>query len=79
VTSGGNADVSKKVIDDARAAYTAWKESSSGSYVERVLADSIVRDILPALIHVAERGPAPLGFETTSVDLETDTDIANEG
>lgn len=55
--------MSKQVIDDARAAYSAWKESQQGSYVERVLADAIVRDILPALIHAAERKPIPIGFE----------------
>lgn len=55
--------MSKQVIDDARSAYSAWKESQAGSYVERVLADAIVRDILPALIHAAEHRPKPIGFE----------------
>ena len=49
-------------IRDAKDAYEAWKESPRGSYVERVLADSIVRDIVPALIHVAEFPPKPMGF-----------------
>lgn len=71
--------MSKQVIDDARSAYAAWKESQQGSYVERVLADAIVRDILPALIHAAERRPLPIGFEQTEdIDLETDTERAEE-
>ena len=55
--------MSKQVLDDARAAYQAWKEAPQGSYVERALADSIVRDIVPALIHAAEKSPVPLGFD----------------
>lgn len=50
------------VIDDATKAYDAWKEAPRGSYVERILADAICRDILPALIHTASNPPAPLGF-----------------
>lgn len=61
--------MSKQVIEDARAAYQAWKETQPGSYVERALADAIVRDIVPALIHAAERKPVPLGFDA-SVDDE---------
>lgn len=71
--------MSKQVIDDARSAYSAWKESQQGSYVERVLADAIVRDILPALIHAAEHRPKPIGFEQTEdIDLSTDTERATE-
>lgn len=68
--------MSKQVIDDARSAYSAWKESQAGSYVERVLADAIVRDILPALIHAAERRHIPMGFEQQDIDLETNTEVA---
>lgn len=54
--------MSKHVLEDARAAFKAWREAPSGSYVERALADAIVNDIVPALIHVAEASPQPLGF-----------------
>lgn len=54
--------MSSDVIRDAKDAFDAWKESPRGSYVERTLADAIVRDIVPALIHVAEYPPRPLGF-----------------
>jgi hypothetical protein len=71
--------VSKRVIDDARAAFAAWREAPSGSYVERVLADGIVNDIVPALIHAAERKPMPIGFDTRdSVDLDTESELAPE-
>lgn len=50
------------VINDAKNAFEAWKESPRGSYVERTLADAIVRDIVPALIHTAEYPPKPMGF-----------------
>lgn len=49
-------------IRDAKEAFSAWKEAPVGSYVERALADAIVRDIVPALIHTAEFPPKPLGF-----------------
>jgi hypothetical protein len=72
-------DVSKQVVDDARTAYQSWKEATQGSYVERVLADAIVRDIVPALIHAAERKHIPLGFEQfEGVDLETATEVAED-
>lgn len=49
-------------VRDAKEAFQAWKEAPVGSYVERALADAIVRDIVPALIHTAEYPPKPLGF-----------------
>lgn len=64
--------MSKQVLDDARAAYAAWKDTQQGSYVERVLADAIVREIVPALIHVAERGPVPTGFHSIEVGAAED-------
>lgn len=67
--------MSKQVVEDAQDAYNAWKEAPQGSYVERILADSICRDILPALIHVAQRKPMPLGYSTEQT-LESDTEIA---
>lgn len=70
--------MSKQIVDDARAAFAAWREAPSGSYVERILADGIVADIVPALIHAAERKPQPLGFDLGKVDLESDTEIAPE-
>jgi hypothetical protein len=71
--------MSKQVLEDARAAFAAWREAPSGSYVERVLADGIVADIVPALIHAAERRPIPIGFDTgDNVELGSDTEIAPE-
>jgi hypothetical protein len=69
--------MSKSVIDDAQAAYNAWREAQQGSYLERVLADSIVRDIVPALIHAAERKPMPIGYGT-DMDLTADAGIADD-
>lgn len=64
------------VVDDAAAAYSAWKETPSGSYLERTLADSIVRDLVPALIHAASRRPMPIGFGGDIAELGTDTELA---
>jgi hypothetical protein len=69
--------MSKQVLDDARSAYMAWKETAQGSYLERTLADAIVRDIVPALIAAAERKPLPLGF-TDVTELGNDTEIDTE-
>ena len=68
------ADVSKQVIEDAQDAYNAWREAQQGSYVARVLADSICRDILPALIVVAQRKPQPLGY-SGELSLDSDTEL----
>lgn len=64
------------IVDDAQAAYNAWKETQQGSYVERVLADAIVRDIVPALIHAATRRPLPIGYGT-ELDLTAAEEIAD--
>lgn len=65
-------------LEDARQAYKAWQEAPQGSYVERTMADSIVRDIVPALIHVAERKAQPIGFqgdaEVSAIATETEID-----
>jgi hypothetical protein len=53
-------------IRDAKDAYEAWKESPRGSYLERTIADAIVRDLVPSLIHVAEFPPKPAGFTDRS-------------
>ena len=66
--------MSKQVLDDAKSAYAAWKDAPSGSYLEGVLADGIARDILPALISVAERRPQPIGLSDVN-ELATDTDF----
>ena len=65
------------IVDDAQAAYNAWKETQQGSYVERILADAIVRDIVPALIHAATRRPLPIGYGT-DLDLATDTEVKQQ-
>lgn len=69
--------MSKQVLEDARSAYQAWRESSQGSYVERALADAIVRDIVPALIHVAEQKPMPIGFDQIT-ESSADTSLADD-
>lgn len=70
--------MSKQVIKDARDAFNAWKEAPTGSYVERAMEAAIVRDIVPALIHAAERKPQVIGFEqeaeTTSLSTDTEVD-----
>lgn len=70
--------MSKQVLDDARAAYAAWKDTQQGSYVERVLADAIVREILPALIHVASRGPVPTGFHGVEVEAAEEISVTDD-
>lgn len=70
--------MSKQVLDDARAAYQAWKEAPVGSYIEKVVADAILRDIVPSLILLAERGPIPFGF-SENVELESHTQVAVDG
>ena len=67
----------KDVLEDAKAAYNAWREAQPGSYIESVLADAIVRDVVPALIYLAERKPQPFGY-TAGVELETHTQLAEQ-
>jgi hypothetical protein len=53
------------VIDDAQSAYDSWREAPPGSYIERALADSIVRDLVPAmLVELGNKNPvkAKIGF-----------------
>ncbi|GAA5198568.1 hypothetical protein GCM10025773_11840 [Microbacterium jejuense] len=66
------------LADDAESAYNAWRETNSGSYLERTLADAIVRDLVPALIHALRRRPVPLGFGSDVGELTTDTSIPFE-
>lgn len=64
------------LIDDATAAYNAWRDCNSGSYLETALANDICRDIVPALIHRLQNPPKPLGFTAETVtDLITESDI----
>jgi hypothetical protein len=69
--------VSKQVLEDARAAYQAWKEAPVGSYIEKVVADAILRDIVPSLILLVERGPQPFGFSEV-VDVSGEHSIARD-
>lgn len=50
------------VIADAKEAFENWKDAPTGSYIERVLAQCIVRDIVPSLLHLAENGKPKTGF-----------------
>lgn len=68
--------MSRSTLDDARAAYSAWKETQQGSYLERVIADGIVRDLVPALIHMAERQPLSTGF--THIEIEAAEEVADQ-
>jgi len=68
--------MSKNALEDAKAAYKAWREAQPGSYIESILADAIVRDVVPALIHIAERKPQPFGYAPAGVELESQTEIA---
>lgn len=50
------------VLHDAKDAYESWKDAPRGSYLERTMADAIVRDLVPSLIHLVEYPPRPTGF-----------------
>lgn len=66
--------MAKNIIEDAKAAYNAWRESPPGSYVESALSEAIVRDIVPALIHLAEQEKQQFGY-VMGVELESTTEI----
>lgn len=66
--------MTKQIIEDAKQAYGAWKESQPGSYVERALADSIVQDLVPAMIHAMEASPRPIGFAKNLETLELESE-----
>lgn len=55
--------MSKKLIEDADQAFEAWKDSPTGSYLERTLADSIVKDLFPSLLSALKNKQDKTGFE----------------
>lgn len=54
--------MSKKLIEDAEEIYSQWREAPSGSYLESTLADTMVTDLFPSLLHVAKRKVQKMGF-----------------
>lgn len=55
--------MSKKLIEDADQAFEAWKDAPQGSYLERTLADSIVKDLFPSLLNALKNKQDKTGFE----------------
>lgn len=55
--------MSKKLIEDSEAAFEAWKDAPKNSYVERALADSIVSDLFPTMIHALKAKKNTTGFD----------------
>jgi hypothetical protein len=55
--------VSKKLIEDSETAFEAWKDAPRGSYVERAMADAIVADLFPAVLHALKAKKSTTGFD----------------
>lgn len=55
--------MSKKLIEDSDQAFEAWKEAPQGSYLERTLADSIVKDLFPSVLTALKSKQSKTGFD----------------
>lgn len=55
--------MSKKLIEDSETALEAWRDAPRGSYVERAMADAIVADLFPTLVHALKTKKTPTGFD----------------
>lgn len=55
--------MSKKLIEDSDQAFEAWREAPKGSYVERAMADAIVADLFPTLVHALKAKKTSTGFD----------------
>lgn len=55
--------MSKKLIEDSETAFEAWKEAPRGSYVERAMADAIVADLFPTVLHALKAKKNTTGFD----------------
>lgn len=55
--------MSKKLIEDSETAFEAWKEAPRGSYIERTMADAIVADLFPTVLHALKAKKTPTGFD----------------
>ena len=55
--------MSKKLIEDSEAAFEAWKEAPRGSYIERTMADAIVADLFPTVLHALKAKKNTTGFD----------------
>ena len=55
--------MSKKLIEDSETAFEAWKEAPRGSYIERTMADAIVADLFPTVLHALKAKKNTTGFD----------------
>lgn len=60
--------MSKKLIEDSETAFEAWKDAPRGSYVERAMADAIVADLFPTLVHALKAKKSSTGFDKDDND-----------
>lgn len=54
--------MTKRLIEDSEQVYQAWKDAPRGSYLESSLAETIVNDLFPSLLHQVRLGNPPTGF-----------------
>lgn len=55
--------MSKKLIEDSDQAFEAWRDAPQGSYPERTLADSIVKDLFPSVLNALKNKQSKTGFD----------------
>lgn len=55
--------MSKKLIEDSDQAFEAWRDAPQGSYLERTLADSIVKDLFPSVLNALKNKQSKTGFD----------------
>jgi hypothetical protein len=67
------------LVKDAEAIYNLHKDTPPGSYVETMLANTIAREIVPALIIKLQNPPKAFGFTPDNhVDVTSETELDDE-